>query len=357
MINHRGSEFVVILKEVLEGLKWSYQTMNDVLIFPASGSGGMETAVVNTLSPGDKVLVANIGNFGDRWVKICRAYGLNVIDLQFEWGKAADPKIVAEKLKEDKNREIKAVLFQQNETSTGVLNDVKALSGVIREHGALIIVDAVSGLLTTDLKTDEWGLDVVVSGSQKAFMIPPGLAMVSMSERAWKAYEKSKCPKFYWDIGIMKGFVDKGQTHTTPPISLYFGLHAAFKLLKDEGLENIFKRHHTLRSMVREGVKALGLKLLAEDEATASTAVTAIVPSSFDPEALRKTMRDEYGMVLAGGQGKMKGKIFRIGHLGYVDKSEILAAIGNLEIVLNKLGHKVELGKGVRAAQQVLLGG
>jgi len=354
MINHRSSDFKAVLTEVTEGLKWSYQTKNDVLILTASGTGAMESAIVNTLSPGDKILILNIGAFGSRFVKIAKAYGLNVDEVKVERGKAADPKIVEQKLREDKNKEIKAVIFQQNETSTGVLNDVKSLAAAVHSHGALVIVDAVSGLLTADLKVDEWGLDVVTAGSQKAFMVPPGLSFVSMSEKAWKAYETAKLPKFYFDLGQAKKFAQTGETPWTPCLTIAFGLQVAFKMLKAEGLENIFKRHDVLANAVRAGVKALGFGLLADDS-HASRAVTAIIPpAGIDAEALRKTVREKYGIVLAGGQEDLKGKIFRMGHLGYMDKMDMIAAFSALELVSSQMGAKVKIGSSVAVVEEML---
>lgn len=354
MINHRSSDFKSVMTEVIDGLKWSYQTKNDVLILTASGTGAMEAAIVNTLSPGDKILILNIGAFGSRFVKIAKAYGLNVEEVKVERGKAADPKVVEQKLKEDKNRSIKAVIFQQNETSTGVLNDVKSIAALVADHGALSIVDAVSGLLTADLKADEWGLDVVAAGSQKAFMVPPGLSFVSMSEKAWKAYETAKLPKFYFDLGAAKKFAQTGETPWTPCLTIAFGLQVSFKMLKTEGLENIFKRHETLSKAVRAGVKALGFGLLADDNC-ASRAVTAVVPpAGIDAEALRKSVREQYGVVLAGGQEDLKGKIFRIGHLGYNDKMDMTVAFSALEMVASKMGAKIKMGEAVAAVEEKL---
>ena len=354
MINHRSSDFKTVMTEVTEGLKWSYQTKNDVLILTASGTGAMESAIVNTLSPGDKILILNIGAFGSRFVKIAKAYGLNVDEVKVERGKAADPKVVEQKLNEDKNREIKAVIFQQNETSTGVLNDVKSIAAAVQSHGALIVVDAVSGLLTADLRVDEWGLDVVAAGSQKAFMVPPGLSFVSMSEKAWKAYETAKLPRFYFDLGAAKKFAATGETPWTPCLSIAFGLQVSFKMLKAEGLENIFKRHDVLANAVRAGVKALGFGLLADDS-HASRAVTAIVPpAGIDAEALRKAIREKYGVVLAGGQEDLKGKIFRMGHLGYMDKMDMIAAFSALEMVGSQMGAKIKMGNAVAAVEEML---
>ncbi|MBU0573003.1 MAG: alanine--glyoxylate aminotransferase family protein [Candidatus Margulisiibacteriota bacterium] len=350
MIGHRGPIFSKILGEVIEGLKWAYQTKNDVLVYPCSGTGAMEAAIVNTLSPGDKIVMINIGSFGERWTKIARAYGANVIDIKVERGKAADPRAVEEELA--KHKDAKAVSMQQNETSTGVINDVEALAKVARKvlPDALILVDAVSGLLAKDLKTDAWDLDVVCSGSQKAFMVPPGVAAITMSPRAWKAYESSKMPKFYWDAKQQKKFADKGQVFTTPPESIIFGMHEAIKMIKEEGMENIFARHEKNKVIVRTGLKAIGCKLLADD-ACASPAVTAIFPpDGVDAEKVRSEIRSQFGVELAPGQSELKGKIFRIGHLGYVDQMELIATIAALELLFNRLGAKVEIGKGVKAA-------
>ncbi|MBN2057557.1 MAG: alanine--glyoxylate aminotransferase family protein [Candidatus Saganbacteria bacterium] len=352
MIGHRGPIFSKILGEVIEGLKWAYQTKNDVMVYPCSGTGGMEAAIVNVLSPGDKTLHVNIGNFGARWIKIAKAYGAEVTDLMVERGKACDPKVLEAELAKDKKKEFKAVFLQQNETSTGVLNDVKALAEVVhRSHpDALVIVDAVSGLLAADLNTDAWGLDVVVSGSQKAFMVPPGIAAVSMSAKAWKAYESSTMPKHYWDVKMQKKFADKGQTYTTPPESIVFGMHEAIKMIREEGLENIFKRHENNKNIVRSAFKAIGCKLLAEDSC-ASPAVTAIFPlPGIDAEKVRSEIRSQFGVELAPGQGDLKGKLFRIGHLGYVDKLDLVAAVGAIELLFSRMGAKIEIGKGVKAA-------
>ncbi|MBU0687134.1 MAG: alanine--glyoxylate aminotransferase family protein [Candidatus Margulisbacteria bacterium] len=350
MIGHRGPVFSRILGEVLDGLKWCYQTKNDVMIFPCSGTGVMEAAVVNTLSAGDKVIVCNTGNFGERFIKILKAYGVVVDEVKAPaLGKTINIAELETKLAADKNKEIKAVFMQQNETSTTVLNDVKKIAEVVRKHGALIIVDAISGLLTSPLPVDEWGLDVVLSGSQKAFMVPPGIAAISMSERAWKACETSKLPKYYWDCKQQKKFADKGQTFTTPPESIIFGMHESIKMLKEEGLENIFERHALVTKAVRAGVRAAGCQLLADD-ACASHAVTAIIPpDGIDGETVRSEMR-KFGVEVAPGQGELKGKIFRIGHLGYVDKLELVATIGALELLFTQLGAKgIEIGRGPKA--------
>ncbi|MBN1384439.1 MAG: alanine--glyoxylate aminotransferase family protein [Elusimicrobia bacterium] len=333
MINHRGPEFSKLLLKVTAGVKKCFKTNNDLFIIPSSGTGGMEAAVTNLLSEGDDVLVLNIGAFGSRFVKILKAFRANVDELKFERGKAADVGKVENKLKEKK---YKAVFFQQNETSTGVLNDVKALAEVIKKHDALVVVDAVSGLLTADLRTDEWGLDVVVAASQKAFMLPPGLSFVSFSQKAWGYYEKSKMPKFYWDFKLMKTFAVKGQNPVTPPVSLYYGLEESLRMLEEEGLDNVFERHKKQRDLTRDGLKKLGLKLLTSDD-VASCAVTAVYPpENINADDLRKNVNEKYRVVLAGGQEELKGKLFRIGHLGYCCEADIMVALAAIEKEIKK---------------------
>ncbi|MFA4858731.1 MAG: alanine--glyoxylate aminotransferase family protein [Candidatus Margulisiibacteriota bacterium] len=355
MLGHRGPVFSKILGEVIEGLKWCYQTKNDLMVWPCSGTGVMEAAVVNTLSAGDKVIVCNTGEFGERFVKINKAYGTNVDQVKASApGKTINIDELDAKLAADKNKEIKAVFAQHNETSTAVLNDIKRISEVVRKHGALMIVDSISGLLTSPLPADEWGLDVVLCGSQKAFMVPPGVAAMSMSARAWAACEVSKLPKFYWDAKVQKKFADKGQTYTTPPESIIFGMHEAIKMIQEEGLEGIYERHMMVTKAVRAGVRAAGCTLLADD-ACASCAVTAIIPpDGIDGEKVRSEIR-KFGVEVAPGQGDLKGKIFRIGHLGYVDKLELVATIGALELLFTQMGAKgIEIGKGPKAMLEML---
>lgn len=356
MINHRSADFKKVFEQVINDVKALYLTQNHVFIFNSSGTGAMEAAVSNIVAPKDKVLAVSIGNFGERFAKIAKAFGAEVIALDFEWGTPADPKKIKAVLDADKNKEIKAVLFQQNETSTGVMNDVKAIAEVIREHGALVVVDAVSGLLAAELKTDEWGLDLVASGSQKAFMVPPGLGILSVSEKAWKVIENTARHCYYFDLLAWKKFAPNGETPWTPALSLFFQMEESLKMLKAEGLDTIIKRHVRLRNATRAGAKALGFGLLAKEDATASTAVTAILPpEGIDAEALRKLCRTKYGITLAGGQGKMTGKIFRISHLGYIDQMEIIASFAAMEMALKEMGHSVQLGKSIEAVQTVLL--
>jgi len=355
MINHRGPEFKQILLDCTEGVKKIYRTSQHLIIFPASGSGALEAAVVNFISPGDKVLAISIGVFGDRFAKIAAEFGAVVDKLDFTWGTAVDPQQVREKLQADVNKEIKAVLVTQNETSTGVFNDIKAIKEAMGDHPALLMVDAVSGLAAVDLRMDEWGLDVVVSGSQKAFMIPPGLSFLGFSERALKVHEKCKNPRFYWDVTSALKYLEKGQNPYTPAISLYHGLHEALQMMLEEGLEQVIARHEFYRDMVRAAVRAMGLEFLAPD-ACASPALTSVIaPEGPGANKIRKYLNEEFNIVLAGGQQTLDNVIFRIGHLGYVRELDLLAVLAALEIALLKFGHKLELGAGVNQAQQFLL--
>lgn len=356
MINHRGSEYAALQREVIEGLQYAFQTRNDVLVFPASGTGGLEAAIVNVLSPGDRVLSASIGAFGDRFADIAAAHGAQVERLTVEWGRALDPDALRARLAEDRERTIRAVLLTHNETSTGVTNDIRSLAAVVREHGALVLVDSISGLLAADLRTDEWGLDVVVAGSQKAFMIPPGMTFLAVSERAWAAHKEARMARYYFDFTAMKKYMERDQTPYTPAVSLLYGLQATLRMIREEGLEAGFERHARLGAAVRAGAQALGLRLLASPE-HASPAVTAIfAPDGVEPKRLRQHLRERYNVVLAGGQGKLQDSIFRIGHLGYVGEHDIVAVISALERGLAELGVPVTSGAGVAAAQRVLAG-
>lgn len=356
MVNHRGPEFKAALDECTQGLKRVFQTEHEVFILTASGTGGLEAAVVNMLSPGDLALSVSIGVFGDRFATIASIYGAKVEKLDFEMGKAADAAKVKARLAADTGKAIKAVLVTHNETSTGVTNDLAAIARVVKEHGALLIVDAISSLLAMDCQMDDWGLDVVVAGSQKGFMIPPGLCFIAISERASAAMEQARMPRFYFDLKQARRYLQEGQTPWTPAVPQVFQLQAALRLLEQEGLRNCFARHAKLARATREGVKALGLKLLA-DEAVASSAVTAVRrPEGIEVAALRKLMLQQYAVVLAGGQGALRNDIFRIGHLGLVSETDILACLGALGMALAELGWQCDPGAGVAAAQKALGG-
>lgn len=338
MINHRGKEFGEVLERITARLKEMFQTKNDVFVLTTSGTGAMETAVVNTLSPGDKVLSVSIGAFGDRFADIATTYGANVVRLTCEWGHAADPDAIRNALRADSA--IKAVLLTHNETSTGVTNDLKALTDVVREFDKLIIVDAISSLGSIELPVDAWGCDTVATGSQKGWMTPPGLAMVAMSEKAWRAYSTARMPRYYFDLGKAKKYHALKQTPWTPAISIFFGLDVGLEDLAKEGLQNVAARHMRVAQRARNHVKALGLKLFA-DEKYASNTVTAINgPEGVDIKKLLQVLRDEHKVVLAGGQAKLDGKIFRIGHLGWVSEKDMDEVAEALKVALPKVGFK-----------------
>ena len=337
-IGHRSGDFSKIIGELNDNLKWLHQTTNEVLTLCVSGTGAMEAGIINFLSAGDRVLVGNNGKFGDRWAKISRAFGLQVEEITAEWGKPLNPETFKEKLEADIAKEIKAVIVTHSETSTGVLNDLETINKYVKAHGeTLIIVDAVTSLGAVNVPIDEWSLDVVASGSQKGYMIPPGLGFVSVNDKAWKAYETATLPKFYLDLAAYKKANTKNSSPFTPPINLMFGLKAALQMMREEGLENIFARHQRLTEITRAGVRELGLPLFASDDC-AAVAVTAVIPDQHDAEAIRSTMNKKYDIALAGGQDHLKGKIFRIGHLGFVSDADVLKALAALKATLNQLG-------------------
>lgn len=355
LIGHRSGEFSQIMAEITDHLKWLHQTQNDVLMLTASGTGAMEAGIINVLSGGDRVLVGSNGKFGDRWAQVCRAYGLQVDTIIAEWGKPLDPAAFQAALAADTEKTIKAVVVTHSETSTGVLNDLEAIAQAVKAHGeALIIVDAVTSLGACNVPIDEWGLDVVASGSQKGYMVPPGLGFVAMGPRAWAAYETSNLPKFYFDLGVYRKDGAKNTTPFTPPVSLFFALQVALKMMRDEGLDNIFSRHIRLQQATRAAMAALNLPLFAADDC-ASPAVTAVMPQGVEAEQIRSTMRKQFDIALAGGQDHLKGKIFRVGHLGFVSDRDILTAIAALEATLARLGAEgFTPGAGLAAAQAVL---
>lgn len=352
MINHRGEEFRNMLLKVSEEIKYVFQTQNDVLIFPSAGTGVMEAAIANFFSPGDHIVSFQCGVFGERFAEIAESYGAKVEAIKVDYGKPITKEIVKERISKDKNNEIKGILFTQNETSTGVLNNIKELREAIGDHPALVIVDAISSLGAVELKTDEWRIDVVVSSSQKAFMLPPGLGFISVSEKAWKAYENSKMPKYYFDIKNAKNSLKKGETPYTPFVSLIYALEESLKIIKDEGLENIIKEHIRLSKALREGVKAIGLKLFVEDEYASPTVTAVEIPE--ERKDLQKFLKNKFNITVAGGQDSLKDKIIRIGHLGYVDFLDIIAVISALEMAA---GDERLFGKGVKAAEKIYLEG
>jgi len=337
-IGHRSGDFSKVIAELNDNLKWLHQTTNEVLTLCVSGTGAMEAGIINFLSAGDSVLVGNNGKFGDRWAKMSRKFGLEVEEISAEWGKPLNPEDFKAKLEADTEKKIKAVIITHSETSTGVLNDLETINKYVKAHGeALIIVDAVTSLGAVNVPVDEWGLDVVASGSQKGYMIPPGLGFVSVSDKAWKAYETATLPKFYLDLAPYKKANGQNSSPFTPPINLMFALQAALQMMKEEGLENIFARHQRLTQLTRDKVRELGLPLFTSDDCAAH-AITAVIPDKHDAEAIRATMRKKYDIALAGGQDHLKGKIFRIGHLGFVSDRDVLTALASLEATIKELG-------------------
>ncbi|MBI5642668.1 MAG: alanine--glyoxylate aminotransferase family protein [Deltaproteobacteria bacterium] len=351
MIHHRTPQFSEIFRETADLLKYVFQTKQDVLILAASGTGAMEGSIVNLYSPGDEVIVVNGGKFGERWGKISEAYGLKVHWITVEWGKAVDTAVVKKVL--DENPKTRGILVQASETSTTVAHPIKELAALTKDRDCLLIVDGITGVGVFDLPMDEWGIDVLVSGSQKAFMLPPGLAFVALSEKAWKFQETAKCPKFYFDYKKERKNLKDNTTAYTPAVSLITGLREALKLIKEEGLYNVFGRHDRLARATRAASAAMGLKLLAP-EAPSNAATGVFVPEGVDGGKLVKYLRDEVGVTMAGGQDHLKGKILRIAHLGYVDTFDIIISIAAIEIALNKLGCKMPFGKGVAAAEEIL---
>lgn len=353
IIHHRSPDFLPVLDSAKKGLQWLYQTKNDVLILCSTGTGGMVGAVNNFFNQGDKVLVINGGKFGERWTKICKNYSLDVDEIVLEWGYAVKPDIIEEKLK--KNKDIKGVFVQASETSTGVYHDIQRLASIVKGYGnTLLIVDAISALAAHDLRTDEWGIDIMIGGAQKGLMLPPGIAFVSVSEKAWEMAKTSKMPRFYFDFKKERENLAKNQTNFTSPVTLIIGLNGSLKMLQAEGLENVFKRHERLAMTTRKAVQALGLELYAKE--SPSNAVTAIMtPPGIDGQAVYKNLREKYGITAAGGQDRARGKIFRIAHLGYVDKFDIITAIAGIEMVLKGMGHPVQLGTGVATAEELLM--
>jgi aspartate aminotransferase-like enzyme len=338
MINHRGPEFGQIINEVTAKLKEIFQTKNDLFLLTSSGTGGLEAAIVNTLSPGDKVLSLSTGVFGERFATIAQQFGAEVIPLQFGWGKAVDIDTVRRALRAEP--EIKAVLVTHNETSTGVTNDLAQISAVVKEFDKLLLVDAISSLSSIDLPVDDWQCDVVVTGSQKGWMAPPGLAMVSVSEEAWRAQAEAKMPRFYWDFAKAKSYLEKRQTPWTPGMTIVFALSLSLKMMLEEGLANIFARHARVAKVVRDSVKSLGLPLFADEKCASNTVTAVSAANGLDIKKMLRIMREEHQIVLGGGQQRLDGKVFRIGHMGWVAEDDINVVISALKVVLPQAGFR-----------------
>ncbi|GMR00540.1 MAG: alanine--glyoxylate aminotransferase family protein [Zetaproteobacteria bacterium] len=353
MIHHRTPQFSAIFAETKRMLEQVIQTKNDALMLASSGSGAMEAAVVNLCSPGDTIIYVNGGKFGERWGKIAAKYGVNTVEIKVEWGQAVEISAVEAAL--DANPDAKGVFLQASETSTATEHPIREVARLTASReGCVTVVDAITALGVIDMPMDDWGLDVVISGSQKAFMLPPGLAMIALSDKAWALTESAACPKFYFDLATERKNQQAGKDTTawTPAVALILGLNEVLKMMFEEGLDNLLARHALLAKATRAGVAALGMKPVSSTPATSATG--AFVPEGVDGGAFVKYLRDTMGVTFAGGQDHLKGKIIRIAHLGYYDVFDICIAISAIEIALNRFGHPVEMGRGVAAAQAVL---
>jgi aspartate aminotransferase-like enzyme len=336
MIAHRGSEFAAILRDCTEGLQWAFQTKHDMLVLTTSGTGGLESAIANTLSPGQRLLVASMGYFGERVGKIARAYGADVFQLDFDYGHAVDPQAVYDRVRAEAN--IETVFVTHNETSTGVLNPLPEIARAVHQARpeALLLVDGISSIGSVPIEPEVLGCDVVVAGSQKGWMIPPGLSFVAASPYAWERQASATLPKFYFDWRLAKRSAEEGSTPWTPALSLFFGLQVALRLMRDEGLPRLFERHQRLARFTRDGLVDLGIKLLADPRFASPTVTTAWVPEGVNAKQLLKALEERHGVVLAGGQGKLSGQIFRIGHMGWVDQDDLAAVLQALRVELDR---------------------
>lgn len=352
MIHHRTPEYEALFVEVRAGLKTLFQTAGDVIPLACSGTGALEAALVNTLSAGDTAAVVTAGKFGERWLELCRAYGVNVIELRAPYGESISADRVADIVR--RTPAVRAVLAQHSESSTGVLHDVRGYAAATGDTEAVLVVDAVSSLGIADLPMDAWGVDVVVAGSQKGLMLPPGLGFCALSEKAWTRASTATLPKYYFDLVAERKFVARNEAHFTPAVSIVVGLREVLKMLQAEGLANVFKRHDRLARATRAGVEALGLRLFPR--AAPSPALTAVTtPKGVDSELIVKTFSKSHNITIAGGQGEMKGQLFRLGHMGYAAELDVVTAISALEQVLAELGIPVDFGAGIRAVQKVLV--
>jgi aspartate aminotransferase-like enzyme len=354
MINHRGPEFRALLPELESGLRWAFQSENDILIFPASGTGGLESAVANLISPGERVLAVTIGAFGDRFADLATAFGADVARYTLPWGEAADPEDLDDLLGHEPG--IATVLITHNETSTGVTNPLRSLAEVVKRHQRLLVVDGVSSIGSIDLPVDRWGVDVAVTASQKGWMLPPGVTMLSISRTAWERQRSANAPRFYFDWDRARKMQAKGMTFTTPALSILLGLREALLMMREEGLPAIFQRHLRVSAAFRAAAGALGLRLLADPEVASPTVTAVYFPEALAgqrSEAVFKTWRD-LGLVLGEGQAQLAGKIFRIGHLGAVYEADVVATVEAMERGLEANGHPVTPGAALAAARRAL---
>jgi aspartate aminotransferase-like enzyme len=347
MIDHRGPEFAAILAEITAGAKRVFKTRHDLLLLTSSGTGGLESAVANLVSPGDEVVVALCGNFGERFAALAAAYGADVVRLEFEWGQPVDPDDL--KLILQRHPKAQVVLLTHNETSTGIMNPLRELARAGRDADRIVVVDGVSSISSIEIETDAWGIDVAVSGSQKGWMAPPGFALVSVSDRAWAQQPKARSPRFYFDWKEARTWAEKGMTPFTPAIPVAFALQEGLKMLEEEGLDNVYERHARLARATQAGLQALGFQLFAQDGYRSHTVTSALPPAGLDVAALRKLIDTRYGVVIAGGQAKMAGKMIRVGHLGAVSEGDIVQVIWAIEQALEELDIAPSDGRGVAA--------
>jgi aspartate aminotransferase-like enzyme len=354
MIDHRGPEFAAILAEITAGAKRVFKTSSDLLLITSSGTGGLESAVANLISPGDEVVVALCGNFGERFAALAAAYGADVVRLEFDWGQPVDPDDLSRVL--GNHPKAKVVLLTHNETSTGVTNPLRELARAAHDAGRIVVVDGVSSISSIAIETDAWGIDVAVSGSQKGWMAPPGIALVSVSERAWAQQAKARAPRFYFDWKETKAWAEKGMTPFTPAVSVVFALQEGLHMLEEEGLDAVYERHARLARATQAGLQAMGFQLFAQDGYRSNTVTSAVPPPGLDVNAMRSLLNDKYGVVIAGGQGKMTGKMVRVGHLGAVAEGDVVQVIWAIEQALEELDIAPADARGVAAVTGSLQG-
>ena len=357
LINHRGPEFEKLLTNCVDGLKKIFRTNNDILMFPSSGSGALESAIVNLFSPGDTIVTACHGLFSERVALIAERYRVNTIKIQKEWGEVVKVEDIETVLKQDVEKKIKAVCLPQNETTSGIVNDIETVGKMMKEsgHPALLIVDVVSSLACLPFETDAWGVDVAITASRKGFMLPPGLSIIAISKRAWKLSEESKLPKWYWDYKAVRAKMEQKQLPYTPPTTLLFGLKESLDIIEEEGLENVWTRHAIMAEATRNSITAMGLTLFSEVGYQSDTVTAINMPDGIKFEEFSTILREKYGVVIGGGLQQLQGKIFRIGHLGSVHKLDIYAVMGAIEMSLFELGYKIELGTASKAVAGTFL--
>jgi aspartate aminotransferase-like enzyme len=354
LIDHRGPEFAAILSEITAGARRVFKTQNDLFLLTSSGTGGLESAVANLVSPGDEVVAALCGNFGERFAALAAAYGADVVRLELEWGRPVDANDL--RLVLERHPRAKVVLLTHNETSTGLTNPLRELARAARDADRIVVVDGVSSISSIDIETDAWGIDVAVSGSQKGWMAPPGLALVSVSERAWAQQAQARSPRFYFDWKEARTWAEKGMTPFTPAVQVAFALQEGLRMLEEEGLRNVYERHARLARATQAGLQGLGFQLFALEGYRSNTVTSALPPQGLDVNALRKLLDGKYGVVIAGGQGKMTGKMVRVGHLGAVAEGDVVQVLWAIEQALEELDIAPADGRGVAAVTASLQG-